>query len=168
MARVVVITGGNQGDVRSLLEQARTLIEERVGRVVKASAHYESEPWGFEAEASFWNQVLEVETALEPEELLRATQSVEADLGRDRIREGEQKALSGQRYASRTMDVDILFYDDRILSTEILKIPHPRIAEREFVLRPLCEILPRMCHPISGLRMEELYQKLKEEEKKER
>lgn len=160
MARAVVITGGNRGDVRSLLEQAKALLEERVGRVVQASAHYESEPWGFEAEQTFWNQVLEIETSLEPEELLRATQSVEADLGRDRLREGELKALSGQRYASRTMDVDILFYDDRILATEILEIPHPRIAEREFVLRPLCEILPRKRHPISGLRMEELYQKL--------
>lgn len=160
MARVVVITGGNRGDVRRLLDRAKGLIEERVGRVVKASAHYESEPWGFEASTSFWNQVLEVETSLEPMAVLKATRSIEADLGRDRHLEGEEKARSGQRYASRTMDVDILFYDDRILTTEELKIPHPRIGEREFVLRPLCEILPRMVHPENGVTMEQLLHNL--------
>ncbi len=160
MARAVLITGGNRGEVRSLLDRAKELIEERIGAVTKASAHYESEPWGFEAEQRFWNQVLEVETALEPEELLTATQSIEAELGRDRIREGAEKAQSGQHYASRSMDVDILFYDERVLLTERLTLPHPRIAEREFVLRPLCEILPQKRHPESGATMEELLQRL--------
>ena len=81
MARAVLITGGNRGEVRSLLDRAKELIEERIGAVTKASAHYESEPWGFEAEQRFWNQVLEVETALEPEELLTATQSIIVDTG---------------------------------------------------------------------------------------
>lgn len=166
MARVVVITGGNRGDVRCLLQEAARLLEEHVGKIVKASAHYESEPWGFEAENSFWNQVLVLESRLEPEELLRVTQSIEERLGRDRRREGEEKALSGERYASRTMDIDILFYADRVLSTETLQIPHPRIAEREFVLRPLCEILPGMRHPESGLTMLELYKKWIEENSK--
>ena len=131
MARAVLITGGNRGEVRSLLDRAKELIEERIGAVTKASAHYESEPWG-----------------------------VEAELGRDRIREGAEKAQSGQHYASRSMDVDILFYDERVLSTERLTLPHPRIAEREFVLRPLCEILPQKRHPESGATMEELLQRL--------
>ena len=87
MAKAVLITGGNRGDVRALLRRAAGLIGERIGRIVRSSACYESAPWGFRAEQSFWNQVLEVETPLHPEELLEAVLSVEAELGRDRVQE---------------------------------------------------------------------------------
>ncbi len=162
MAQTVLITGGNQGDVRRLLEEAAQCIEERIGPIVKASRHYESEPWGFKADTSFWNQVLVVQTTLSPEELLEATQEVEQLLGRDRMTEQEMKAQSGARYASRKMDVDILFYDDRVVENERLQIPHPRIACREFVLRPLCEVLPDFRHPLHGVTIEELYKQWRE------
>lgn len=166
MARVVVITGGNRGDVRSLLERAAELLAERVGPIVRASRHYASEPWGFQAEELFWNQVLELQSELGPEELLDVTQGIEAELGRDRLKEGREKLQRGERYASRTMDVDILFYDELVLCSERLQIPHPRIGEREFVLRPLCEILPQLRHPSSGLTVEELYEQWRRENNK--
>lgn len=164
MARAVLITGGNRGDVRALLERAAGRIEERIGRIVRRSACYESAPWGFRAEQSFWNQVLEVETPLAPEELLDAVLAVEAELGRDRVREGLEKAATGERYASRTLDVDILFYDDEVIRTPRLEIPHPRLGGREFVLRPLCELMPERRHPVTGERMCDLLKALNDNE----
>lgn len=161
MTRVVLIAGGNRGDVKRLPIQAAELVEELIGKVVRRSRCYESEPWGFEAEECFWNQVLEVESALSPEALLDAVHEVERRLGRDREREGVEKRERGQRYASRTMDIDILFYGEQIISREELQIPHPRIAEREFVLQPLCELMPAWRHPQSGKTMQQLWSELK-------
>ena len=167
MAKAVLITGGNRGDVRALLRRAAGLIGERIGRIVRSSACYESAPWGFRAEQSFWNQVLEVETPLHPEELLEAVHSVEAVLGRDRVQEGLEKASTGERYASRTLDVDILFYDDEVIRTPRLEIPHPRLGGREFVLRPLCELMPERRHPVTGERMRDLLKALEENERRD-
>lgn len=167
MAKAVLITGGNRGDVRALLRRAAGLIGERIGRIVRSSACYESTPWGFRAEQSFWNQVLEVETPLHPEELLEAVLSVEAELGRDRVQEGLEKASTGERYASRTLDVDILFYDDEVIRTPRLEIPHPRLGGREFVLRPLCELMPERRHPVTGERMRDLLKALEENERRD-
>ncbi len=167
MAKAVLITGGNRGDVRALLRRAAGLIGERIGRIVRSSACYESAPWGFRAEQSFWNQVLEVETPLHPEELLEAVLSVEAELGRDRVQEGLEKASTGERYASRTLDVDILFYDDEVICTPRLEIPHPRLGGREFVLRPLCELMPERRHPVTGERMRDLLRALEENERRD-
>ena len=160
MAKAVLITGGNRGDVRALLRRAAGLIGERIGRIVRSSACYESAPWGFRAEQSFWNQVLEVETPLHPEELLEAVLSVEAVLGRDRVQEGLEKASTGERYASRTLDVDILFYDDEVIRT-------PRLGGREFGLRPLCELMPERRHPVTGERMRDLLKALEENERRD-
>lgn len=167
MAKAVLITGGNRGDVRALLRRAAGLIGERIGRIVRSSACYESAPWGFRAEQSFWNQVPEVETPLHPEELLEAVLSVEAVLGRDRVQEGLEKASTGERYASRTLDVDILFYDDEVIRTPRLEIPHPRLGGREFVLRPLCELMPERRHPVTGERMRDLLKALEENERRD-
>lgn len=167
MAKAVLITGGNRGDVRALLRRAAGLIGERIGRIVRSSACYESAPWGFRAEQSFWNQVLEVETPLHPEELLEAVLSVEAELGRDRVQEGLEKASTGERYASRTLDVDILFYDDEVIRTPRLEIPHPRLGGREFVLRPLCELMPERRHPVTGERMRDVLKALEENERRD-
>lgn len=145
MARAVLITGGNDGDVRANLAAAAEMIAARVGEIVLRSSVRESEPWG-EMEhgtRAFLNQVLVVETALGPFELLDAVQGIETELGRQRVK-------GTHRYASRTMDIDILFYDDRVIECERLTIPHPLIAVREFVLAPLCEVLPEIVHPVSG------------------
>lgn len=90
----------------------------------------------------------------------RRCQEIEAELGRDREAEQREKELSGQNYASRVIDIDILLYDDEIVDTDTLKIPHPRMTEREFVLTPLCEVMRGRKHPVAGLTMGELREKL--------
>lgn len=160
MARAVLITGGNCGDARALLREAERLVEELIGPIVARSHDYESEPWGFEAEQHFWNQVLVVETALEPLALLDRVHEVEQALGRDRAREAMEKKARGARYASRTMDVDILLYDRQVVQTEKLEIPHPRMGERRFVLQPLAEVMPDGRHPITGERFYDMLQAL--------
>ena len=161
MATAVLITGGNRGDVRARLAEARRLTGELIGEVKRASSCRKSAPWGFEAEEPFWNQVLEVETPLTPHELLEAVHGVEQRLGRDREAERAEKEQSGQAYASRAIDVDILLYDDRIVREPDLQIPHPQMGGREFVLRPLCELMPERRHPETGKTMRELLDALK-------
>ena len=141
MHRAIILAGGNIGDVAMRFEEAERLLAERGVEVVGRSQNYESRAWGFKSDMPFVNVAWEVETALEPEELLDVLQKVEALLGRDRVAEAEEKAQKGARYCSRTLDLDILFYDEAYISTERLKVPHPLIMEREFVITPLCELL---------------------------
>ncbi len=165
MARVVLLTGGNVGDVKSRLQSAQQLINARIGAVLRCSHRYESEPWGFAAAGRFSNQVLEVSTDLTPDEVLEAAQAIERDLGRDRTAEAAERERTGQPYASRVIDIDILLYDDLTIATERLTIPHPRLAEREFTLVPLCEIMRTRRHPVLGRTMAELLAELKEKTK---
>ena len=141
MHRAIILAGGNIGDVAARFVEAERLLAERGAKVVAKSQNYESKAWGFESEMLFVNVAWEVETALEPEQLLDALQEVEALLGRNRDAEREEKAQNGARYCSRTLDLDILFYDEEHISTARLKVPHPLIMEREFVITPLCELL---------------------------
>ena len=161
MARVVLLAGGNLGDVKSRLQRAQKLVNERVGAVLRCSHRYESEPWGFAAAGRFSNQAMEISTDLAPEEVLDAVQAIEAELGRDRAAEQREKARSGAAYVSRPIDTDILFYDDLVLASERLTLPHPLLAEREFALVPLCEIMRSRRHPVSGRTMGELLDDLK-------
>ncbi len=142
MARVVLLTGGNLGPVAENLEAASRAIAREVGPIVNRSSVRESEAWGFEAKERFLNQVLVVDTEWEPLEVLRRCQHIEECFGRVRH--------PGQGYASRTMDIDILFYDRRIIDTSELRIPHPLIGERDFVLAPLEEVMGDFIHPVSG------------------
>ena len=155
MARAVLMTGGNRGDMHGRLAEALHLLGERAGRITAVSGIYRSAAWGFEAD-DFYNQAVELETALEPLELLDTVQEIERLAGRDRTAEKAEKEASGARYASRTLDIDILFYDDLVLESERLTIPHPRIAERMFVLEPLCEIDPDRVHPLTGKTIKEM------------
>ena len=134
MSKAVLITGGNLGSVAENLEAAREAISREVGVVERCSSVLESEAWGFEAEERFLNQVLVVATALPPEQLLERCLQIERQLGRVR--------RPGPRYGSRTMDIDLLFYDDRVVDSDRL------IAERDFVLAPLEEVLPDYVHPV--------------------
>ena len=161
MARVVLITGGNVGDAERRLGEVVQLIDAEVGRVVSHSRVYRTKAWGFEAE-DFRNQVLVVESDLEPMRVLEAVNDIECRLGRDRAAEQEVKSATGARYASRSIDIDILFYDDLIVESERLTLPHPRIAEREFVLEPLAEIVAGWQHPISGKSVQPMYDELKQ------
>jgi 2-amino-4-hydroxy-6-hydroxymethyldihydropteridine diphosphokinase len=125
------------------LEMAREMTARNIGRIVESSTVHRSEAWGFEPEEGerlFFNQVLVVETALTPRQVLERAQQTEAALGRDRKAEATEKARTGQRYAARPIDIDILFYDNETIDEPDLQIPHPRIAEREFVLAPLREL----------------------------
>lgn len=160
MARAVLITGGNVGNAEATLAEAAQLIAAEVGAIECASRIYRTKAWGFEAE-DFRNQVLVVESELEPMEMLATVNDIERRLGRDREREQDEKSATGARYASRSIDIDILFYDDLVVESERLTLPHPRIAEREFVLEPLSEVAAEWRHPVSGKRVEEMYEELK-------
>ncbi|MEE4196603.1 MAG: 2-amino-4-hydroxy-6-hydroxymethyldihydropteridine diphosphokinase [Bacteroidales bacterium] len=138
MKKVILLLGGNLGDRETLLDRAREMINEQAGKILRSSSVYESAPWGFTAENNFYNQVVVVSTGLTPHELLQTVQTIENRLGR--VREGKN-------YASRTMDIDILFYGQEIIDTPELVIPHPQLHKRKFALEPLNEILPGWIHP---------------------
>ena len=159
--RVTLLLGGNRGDMRASLQRAIALLQERVGRIVATSPIYLTQAWGFTSEDVFSNQAVIVATHHEPESLLDATQSIEQELGRDRVQESEQKSITGERYCSRTMDIDIMFYDDAVISLPRLTVPHPLMQEREFALAPLCELEPERLHPVLGKSIIELYNELK-------
>lgn len=161
MHRVTLLLGGNQGDMQSLLQRAVTLLGERVGEVAATSGIHRSEAWGFHAENDFYNQAVVVLTPLEPEALLDTTQSIEQTLGRDRVQEAEIKSLSKERYCSRTMDIDIMFYDDAIISTPRLNVPHPLMQEREFALVPLCEVEGDRVHPTLRRQLKDILKELR-------
>lgn len=138
ISRVTLLIGGNQGDRVGLLQQACNMIAEQIGAIVQLSSIYETEAWGFDAEQNFLNQAVVVETRLSAHEVLDKALFIESQLGRVR---------TGNGYASRTMDIDILFVDNNCIDTPDLIVPHPRIQERNFVLVPLCEIMPNYVHP---------------------
>ena len=161
MARVALLLGGNQGDVKRTLQTAQQLINSRVGAVLRCSHRYESEPWGFPAAERFSNQALEVSTDLSPLEVLDACQGIERELGRNRAAEAIEKASSGAAYSSRPIDIDIIFYGDEVIDDERLTVPHPLLAEREFALQPLAEIMRRHRHPITGVTVGEMLDALR-------
>ena len=159
MARVILITGGNLGEMKPLLHKAQEMINSEIGPVMRCSHRYKSAPWGFEAGAHFSNQVLICDTELTPREVLQKVHDIEKALGRDRAAEQAEKERTGQPYSSRVIDVDILFYDDEIIADEDLVIPHPLLHERDFVLEPLGEVAPDKVHPVLGQTIAELRDK---------
>ena len=161
MARVVLLTGGNTGDVKRTLQAAQQLINARVGAVLRCSHCYGSAPWGFEAEQPFVNQVLVADTDLAPHEVLAEVHRIERELGRNRAAEAVERAATGQRYVSRPIDIDIIFYDDEVIGDERLTVPHPLLAEREFALVPLCEIMRQRRHPVTGATVGEMLDALR-------
>lgn len=167
MENVLLITGGNRSDSPMLMAKALQLLCERAGRVKAASNVYRTQAWGFEAD-DFCNQAVEIETPLSPEALLDVTQAIERELGRNRTAEAEEKRQTGQRYASRPIDVDILYYGELTVAGERLTIPHPAIGSRLFVLEPLAEIAPAKRDPATGITVVEMLLQLKEKERDER
>lgn len=125
--------GSNLGDRQGNISRAYAEIEKLIGAIVRQSALYESEPWGFESDNYFINSVICCETTLSPREVLKTTQSIERLLGRT------QKSVDGH-YHDRTIDIDILLYDDLTVNEPDLKIPHPLMRQRDFVMKPLSEI----------------------------
>jgi 2-amino-4-hydroxy-6-hydroxymethyldihydropteridine diphosphokinase len=131
--------GTNLGDREANLKQAITSIEEYIGTILKSSSVYETEPWGFITEDKFLNVVVKIETDLAPARIMSHIVMIESLMGRVRTEQG---------YSSRVIDIDILLYDDSVTNEVNLKIPHPLLQERKFVLIPLCEIAPNMIHPV--------------------
>ena len=144
MARVILITGGNRGDMKPRLHKAQEMINAEIGPVMRCSHRYKSAAWGFDGKEAepFSNQVLICDTELTPRQVLEKVQAIEQALGRDRAAEEAEKERTGQAYSSRVIDIDILFYDDETVDEPDLKIPHPLIFQREFVLEPLREVAP--------------------------
>ena len=167
MARVALLLGGNQGDVKRTLQAAQQLINERVGAVMRCSNRYETAPWGFESTERFFNQALECSTDLTAEEVLDTVLQIEVELGRNRALEQIEKAATGDRYASRVIDIDIMFYGNEVISTERLQVPHPHLPEREFALVPLAEIMRSFRHPQLGKSVGELLEELRQNQKSE-
>lgn len=133
--------GSNLGDREHHLTEAIRLIGERVGQVVRQSSFIETEPWGFESENGFLNGVILCETTLTPRQVLRVTQKIERELGRQvKSLTADGSPYTLPRYADRPIDIDILLYDDLTVDEPDLKIPHPLMYERDFVMIPLKEI----------------------------
>ena len=151
MANVIVALGGNVGDVRATFDRAVDLLcGDNDVRLVKRSSDYLTPPWGKTDQPPFNNACLEVETSLSPYALLERAQAVEKALGRDRSKD--------EHWGPRTVDLDLIAYDDITLDEPDLKLPHPRLFERAFVLVPLAEILPDRI--IGGLRVGDALAKL--------
>jgi 2-amino-4-hydroxy-6-hydroxymethyldihydropteridine diphosphokinase len=131
--------GTNLGDRETKLNEALEKLNYSAGNVISSSAIYETEPWGFQAETMFLNMVVSLRTRLTPDMLLKRLKKIETELGRKRTGEG---------YTSRTIDIDILLYEDLIINKPDLKVPQPLIRERKFVLVPLCDIAADLVHPV--------------------
>lgn len=131
--------GTNLGDREANIRKAIKLIGERVGRVTRQSSLIETEPWGFESEHRFLNAVILVETEKTPRQVLKATQQIERDMGR---KKNVHDTSPNRKYTDRPIDIDILLYDDLTVDEPDLKIPHPLMKERDFVMTPLAEIKP--------------------------
>lgn len=126
--------GTNLGSREDNLRRAIAMIQERIGNVVSQSAFLQTEPWGYQSANQFLNACIGVETTLSPHEALRKTQAIERQMGR------RHKTTDDGHYHDRIIDIDLLLYDDLIIHDPDLVIPHPLMAERLFVLRPLAEI----------------------------
>lgn len=139
MKKVFLGIGSNLGDRELNLKETLEKIEKNIGPVLESSSVYETEPWGFESDNQFLNMVVKAETRLTPSGVLGAILMIEAFLGRTR---------GDKQYSSRIIDIDILLYEDTVIDEVSLKIPHPLMHERRFVLVPLCEIDPDLVHPV--------------------
>lgn len=141
--------GTNLGDKEQNLRTAIQKIEEQIGKVISLSAFYATAPWGFASDNAFLNAALCVEASQSPFEILRITQEIECEMGRT------HKSVNGA-YSDRVIDIDLLLYGNLILDTPELKLPHPLMQERDFVMRPLVEIAAEIVHPVFNKTMREL------------
>ncbi len=150
--------GSNLGNRQENCLYAIELLQKKGIIVTKRSSLYETEPWGLKDQPRFLNMAIEIETGLEPAALLRILKGVERELGRPKAH--EEKSL---KWGPRIIDLDILLFDNIILNEDNLKIPHPLMHERDFVLRPLCEIAPDIKHPLLKVSIIDLLQQFKKD-----
>ncbi len=146
MSTVHIGIGSNLHNREENCERAVSILDKNGIRVTKRSSMIETEPWGIEEQPKFINMAVEAETLHSPEKLLEVLKDIEKEIGREPT----------LRWGPRSIDLDILFYDDLALNTRELEIPHPGIAERDFVLKPLAEIAPDKIHPTLEKSVKEL------------
>lgn len=148
MMKIVFLgIGTNLGNREENLEQAVARIGQSIGPVIRSSSIYRTEPWGFQSDEEFLNMVVKIETDLAPVMLLEKILAIESLIGRVR---------GPEHFSSRLIDIDILLYEGLIINDENLKIPHPLLQERRFVLVPLCEIAAGLLHPVLKKTFDEL------------
>jgi 2-amino-4-hydroxy-6-hydroxymethyldihydropteridine diphosphokinase len=138
MDTAYLLTGSNMGERLEYLQKANSLIEQRCGKIVQQSSIYETEPWGLLDQPAFVNQVIAISTKLSPEDLMAELLKIEAIIGRIRT----------VKMGPRIIDLDILAYNQLILDSPSLQIPHPALPFRRFALTPLNEIAPELMHPL--------------------
>lgn len=148
MRQIFLSLGSNLGDKSLNIFKSLAFLEKKVGAIVQKSALYETQPWGLQTQPNFYNMVIEVTSTLTPMAVLDQILAIEKEMGR--IRE--------VRWAKRLIDIDILYDDKLIINEASIKIPHPEIAYRKFVLIPLLEIAPDFVHPVLKLSTQELLQ----------
>ncbi len=140
--KVYISLGSNLGDKISNIKKAIELINNNSGNVISIAPLYSSEPWGFESTENFLNTAIEIETKLNPFELIKTLQIIEKELGR--IKNDDLT------YSNRTIDLDIVFFNSKIINNKILKIPHPHLYNRRFVLLPLSQIAHDFIDPLTN------------------
>ena len=145
---VIAGLGSNLGDRFAALGRAMELISEEAGEISAASSVWETEPWGFDADELFLNMVVVIRTTLDPARMMQLFRSIEGRMGR--------KRSGGGQYESRIIDLDILLWDNRVITLPGLEVPHPKLHSRRFVLEPLAEVVPEATHPVTGLTVTEM------------
>jgi 2-amino-4-hydroxy-6-hydroxymethyldihydropteridine diphosphokinase len=150
---VYLALGSNLGDKPLNLSEAIAQIAEKTGKISAVSAVYETEAWGFESDNLFLNQVISVDTALSPLEVLAETQQIEKNIGRTE--------KTNHVYKDRIIDIDLILYDNWVFKSETLTLPHPLFHQRRFVLEPLNEIAPDLIHPVLKITIGGLLETLK-------
>jgi len=154
MAIAYLMLGSNIGEKRKNLEKAADALAKAGNRILVRSPIYESEPWGFQHSEYFYNQLIILQTEFPPKILLLKILEIEENMGRIR---------NSKEYEARIIDIDIIYYDKLVLNTESLVIPHPRMAERRFVLKPLLDLAPDLVHPVNGKTTWEMYRECEDE-----
>jgi 2-amino-4-hydroxy-6-hydroxymethyldihydropteridine diphosphokinase len=161
---VFLLLGSNLGNKMENMHQAIGWIREMAGEIDETSSVWETASWGFSSQDRFYNVVVKIRTALEPLPLLEELHTIEKKLGRRRffpasIVPGNSFAANGYNpnYVSRTIDIDILFFGNLIIHSEVLEIPHPRLHLRRFTMEPLMELIPGFVHPLLGKTIRQLY-----------
>ena len=146
MNQIFLLLGSNLGDERAVLEQTANIIGFRVGKIFASSSFFETEPWGNTDQPSFVNQVIGVASLLGAKDLLDVCKKIEKEMGRE----------TNEKWGPRLIDIDILFFDNDIIESDALSIPHPQLHLRRFTLEPFHEIAPELVHPIFKKTISEL------------